>query len=365
MKLFKKIAAIVLIAVMALTVCGCHKKNEIAVTIGDYEYTSAYYMCALINAYAEGQDEVYASLSEEEQQSDDVDYSKKKIGDKSFNEWVKDRAIEILKTVSYYKAESEKNDVKIEGENKQASEYYASMMWQNYEALFSPNGVSEKTFSKYFIEGAPSMMTDYVLAMYGIAPPNDYEELYFQYLYGKKGPKEIAIKDVKKELYNNYLVADIIEITFSEETNDEKTSIKKQFEEYEESLKNGKMTFEDVYKDYYEITDEEDLPESEAKDPYASIINEMSNNYDEIKKMDIDDIKLFIDDDAGTVSLVIKKDIKSDSYYLDYMDITLRHSLKDEEFSKASQEAIKKLEADINDYAVDRFEVEDIKFPQN
>ena len=51
MKTIRKIAALLLIAVMCLTVTGClHKKDEIAVTIDGIEFTSAYYMCALINA---------------------------------------------------------------------------------------------------------------------------------------------------------------------------------------------------------------------------------------------------------------------------------------------------------------------------
>ena len=64
MKFIKKLAAVLLAAVMVLSICGCHQKNEIAVTVGDYEYTSAYYMCALVSAYSEGQSEVYENLTE-------------------------------------------------------------------------------------------------------------------------------------------------------------------------------------------------------------------------------------------------------------------------------------------------------------
>ena len=55
MKLMKNIIAVVIVFVMAFSVTGCHKKNEIAVTANGFEYTSAYYMCALINADNEPQ----------------------------------------------------------------------------------------------------------------------------------------------------------------------------------------------------------------------------------------------------------------------------------------------------------------------
>lgn len=367
MKIIKKIAAVLLVAVMVLSICGCHKKDEIAVTIGDHEFTSAYYMCALINAYQDGQSEVYETLSEEEQQSTDIDYFSKKIDNKSFNDWVKDRAIEILKTVSYYKSACEKNKIEIDADTKTASEYYASTIWQSYSALFEENGVSQATFTKFFVEGAPSQMTDYALYyMFGMGTPNDYEELYFQHLYGKKGDKEIATKTVKKELYNNYIIADVLDVTFTEEQKDsERNKIKKQFEEYEKDLRSGKTTFAKVYKEYNNITKEEDLPKSEAKDPYASILDITSHNYTDIKKMDTDEVKLFYDKEEGHLSLVVKKDIKSDSYYLKTLDNTLRHSLKDEEYTKDSEKEIKKLEVKINDFAVNRFKVKNIKIPEN
>ncbi|MBQ4119285.1 MAG: hypothetical protein IJD45_02725 [Clostridia bacterium] len=367
MKFIKKIAAVLLVAVMVLSICGCHKKDEIAVTIGDNEFTSAYYMCALINAYQDGQAEVYETLTEEEQQSTDIDYFSKKIDDKSFNNWVKDRAIEILKTVSYYKSACEKAKVEIDADTRTASEYYASTIWQSYSQLFESNGVSQATFTKFFVDGAPSQITDYALYyMFGMGTPNDYEELYFQHLYGKDGEKEIAAKTVKKELYNNYIIADVLEVTFTEEQKDaERKKIKEQFEEYEKDLKNGKTTFAKVYKEYNKITDDNNLPQSDAKDPYASILDITSHNYTDIKKMDTDEVKLFYDKEEGHLQLVVKKDIESDKYYLETLDTTLRHSLKDEEYLKASEKEIAKLKAEINDFAVDRFKVKDIVIPES
>lgn len=365
MNTIKKIVAIVLVFVFALTVAGCHKKNEIAVTIGDYEFTSAYYMCALINAYADGQTEVYNSLSEEEANSgEEIDYFSKKIDDKEFSVWVKDRAIEILKEVAYFKDVCKKNNIEVE---KETSEAYASLVWQSYSTMFEPNGVSKETFTQYFVDGTSSDISDYALYYsVGLSTPNDYEELYFQHLYGEKGKKAISAKDVKKELYSNYLIADIIEVTFEEnESDEERAEIKKQLKEYQKQLESGDMTFEEVYADYY---DEEEHSHEETEDgptdPHATLLDASSTYYSDLKKMKTDEVKFIADEYETSYALVVKKDIKADKYYLETLDMSIRHTLKDEEFTKNIAKEVEKIKADVDDFATDRFKVKDIILPE-
>lgn len=369
MNLIKKITAVVLVMLLALTVIGCHPKNEIAVKIDGHEFSSAYYMCALINAYAEGQTAVSSELTEEEANSGkEIDYFSKKIDGKKFEEWVKNRAIEILKEIAYFKNVCKENKIEITDENRQTSEYYASIIWQSYASLFEPNGVSQATFTQYFVDGASSDITDY--AMYitaGLGTPNDYEELCFQHLYGKKGEKKISDKTVKKELYNNYLIADVIEVNFeNNESDEERNKIKKQLKDYKKKIESGKMTFEEAYIDYY---GEEDHKHEEIKDgpkdPHATVLDATSNYYDDLKKMDTDEVKFIENEYETSYALVVKKDIKSDKYYLKTLDMSIRHTLKDAEFSKATSEAATKLEADVDDFATDRFKVKKIVLPEN
>jgi len=97
MRLIKRIGAIICALAILMSFAGCHKKDEIAVTVGDVEFTSAYYMCALVMADSEARNEVYEDLSDEEKTSDEVDYFSKKIDGKKYKTWVKDTAIEGLK----------------------------------------------------------------------------------------------------------------------------------------------------------------------------------------------------------------------------------------------------------------------------
>ncbi len=369
MKTIKKIAAVILVFIMALTAVGCHPKDEIAVTINDYEFTSAYYMCALINAYSDGQSEVYNSLSSEEQQSgEEIDYFSKKIDDKDFETWVKDRAIEILKEVTYYKTVCKENKIELSKSDINNSEYYASYLWGSLAEVFEPNGVSQATFTQYVTDGAYSSLVDYYLSYMGITL-NDYKELYFGHLYGKGGEKEITKKELKDQLYSNYVLADVLEVSFeNNESDEERAEIKKQFEKYEKDLKKGKKTFKQVHEDYYKGEEESHnhtTDKNGPKDPYATLLDISSSDYfSDIKKMDADDVKLFENEYKTNYTLVVKKNLKDDNYYLTNLDLPLRHIIKDAELDKDTQSKLKDIKAEIDDYAVDRFKVDEIIEPE-
>lgn len=356
MKIFKKISALLLVCLLALSVTGCHKKNEIAVTVDGFEFTSAYYMCALINANSEAQTKVYENLSDKEAQ-EEIDYYSKKIDKKSFVNWVEDRAIEVIKEIAAYKSLCKKADLEIDKETKESVEYYMSYYWQNgYSQYFEPNGVSQATYTQYTLDAY-------------------YANLYFEHLYGKDGEKEIAADEVKTKIYDNFITADILEISFSEETDDEKANIKTKLEGYAEDLKNKRATFEEVYKDYYQVEDEEtqDSEDTETEEPkpqdeYATVLGADGTGYEneyfeDIQKMALNEIKIIEKEDSSGILLVVKKDIQADPYYLDNLDLTARHLIKDEEFANDIAKIVKDLKTETNNYAIGQFKVKNIVQP--
>ncbi len=355
MKIFKRLCAILLVCVMAFTVIGCHPKNEVAVTIDGFEFTSAYYMCALINANSEAQSKVYEDLSDEEKQKE-IDYYSKKIDKKDFVEWVEDRAIEILKEIAAYKSLCKKTDVTIDDETKANAEYMASYYWQSgYSMYFEPNGVSQATYTQFNTDSY-------------------YSSLYFEHLYGKDGEKEIPADEVKTKIYENFIIANLLEVTFSQETDDEKTAIKTKLDKYLTDLKDSKTTFKAVYNEYNEITEENEettdtsSEDAKPKDEYASILGKEDTGYehdyfDDINKMATGEIKLITKEDSAGYILVIKQDIKADNYYVDTLDITARHLMKDDEFSDDISAYAEKLEPDINKFAINQFKVKKIVEP--
>jgi len=364
MKNVKRLLSVLLILVLALSFAGCHKKNEIAVTIGEWEFTSAYYMCAFLQANSEAETLVTEKLSEEESQAE-IDFTSKKVEGKKFTDWVKDKAIEYLKEIATYKTLCKENDLKIDDETKASLEANVSSYWsQYYYAMYEPNGVSQDTYTKFMLD-------------------TYYSELYFEYLYAADGKTPVASADVEKEFYDNYIIADYLEANFEQEaTEEDKTALKEKLDGYVEKLNSGELTFEQVYNDYNGITETEAQEEhdhdheheeseeevKEPKDKYAQLLGSAdtsyaNDNYDTIKEMAIGEAKLITVENTGYV-LAVKQDIKADTYYLENLDMTVRHALKDKDFEKIIEKEAKKAKADINNYAVNQFKVKKIVKPE-
>lgn len=357
MKIFKKLSALILVCIMALSVVGCHKKNEVAVTVDGFKFTSAYYMCALMDAKNEAQNKVYESLSAAEQQQT-VDFYSKKIDNKEFTDWVEDRAIELIKELATYKSLCKKANIDLDSETRENAKYLASYYWQNgYSAYYEPNGVSEATYTAYIVDSY-------------------YSALYFEHVYGKDGEKEIPAEEVKTKIYDNFIISNLIDVTFSEETDDEKTAIENKLNEYANKLKNNSMTFEQVYKEYYDIKDE-DLKDTETstentepkpKDEYAYVLGAEGTGYEhdyysEIQKMATGEVKVIKKENSAGILLVIKQDIKADEYYVNDLDLTARHLIKDTEYSDDILKISASLKTDINKYAIGQFKVKKIVEP--
>lgn len=376
MKNIKRMLAILLAVVLLFSFAGCHKKDEIAVKIGDVKFTSAYYMCALMAADGEAKAKVDEQLAEAEEKSEEetetstekVDYYSQKIEDKSFSDWTKDRAIEMLKEIAAYKTLCKENELEIDDETKTNVESYASYYWSSYgyAAYYEPNGVGQATYTNF-------MKDSY------------YSELYFEHLYGEEGKKALKSDDVKKTIYDNFIIADILEGAFTEEMKDaDKENLKKQFDDYAKALNDGKNTFEEVYNEYNKVEEEEsheghdheeeaeeteEEEELKPQDELATVLGAEdtgyeSEYYEDIKKLDVGKATVLkLDDDAGYV-LVIKQDIKKDPYYLDSLDMTARHMIADEDFEKLIADYSKDLTPEINKYAVGQFKVEKIVEPE-
>ncbi len=359
MKAIKKITALVLVGLITLSLSACiHKKNEIAVKIGDVEFTSAYYMCALIGAKAEAQSKVQEKLSDEELNSgEEIDYYSKKIDKKSFTDWVEDKALESLKEIAAYKTLCKENKLELTKEEKEEAQQAVTYYWDNYgySAYFEPNGVSRETYAKYSEDGY-------------------YAEAYFQSVYGKEGKKALKTEDVNKEITDNYIIADQIQISYKENaTTADKAKDKQTLEDYIKQINSGKKTFIDIYKTHNEIKDEataetDDKDEVKPINTYATVLGAEETSfandyYDIFKKYEYDVPTIVETTDKTGIILVIKRDISKDQYYMDYLDAYARHAIADEDFEKEIADYVKKLEVDVNGYATGQFKVKKIIEP--
>lgn len=371
MKALKRLFAILLAVAMIVTVVGCHPKDEVAVTVGDYEFTSAYYMCALMaadseaktkideakEAEAEAEDTEENETEEEtEETTEEVDYYAEKIDGKDYVTWVEEKAVENLKKIAAYKTLCKDNKLELDEETESSVSSYADYYWSSYgySYYYEPNGVSKNTYANY-------MRDSY------------YSSLYFDHLYAKDGEKEIAAKDVKAKINDNFIIANMLTASFTEMDEDTVKETQETFKAYEEELKEGKRSFLEIYNEYNNVeeteeeTTTEETDESAPKDETASILGAEdttyeSEYYDTVKKMKKGAIKLIEEEDG--IVLVVKQDIKSDDYYYETLDSEARHLIADDEFEKTIEEFAKTLKADINKYAVGQFKVKKIKEPE-
>lgn len=373
MKMMKKMIAIVLVSLMALSFCACHKKDEIAVTVGDVEFTSAYYMCALINADMEAQSLVYEGLSEEEQAAE-IDYYSHKVEDTDYVEWVENRALENLKEIAAYKILCKENELTIDEETQSYVEQYTEYYWTSYgySTLFEPNGVSKTTYTNYSLDAT-------------------YSSLYFDHLYAEGGEKEITADEMSKAIAESFVLADTISTTFTtddgtEMTEDEIAALKEQFNGYVTAIQNGTKTYEQVYHEFNgtdeaddtatdtttEETTEETEEEEETVDPinrHASVLGAeetdyASDDFETVKAMAVGEVKLIEVEDNGGLKIYVKRDLAADTYYVDQIDSSVRHLLKDEEYENTIAEYVKGLEFKVIKYAVNQFKVKKIVYPE-
>lgn len=204
-----------------------------------------------------------------------------------------------------------------------------------------------------------------------------YSSLYFEHLYGEGGEKEIAAADVNAAMLENFVIADMIEVSFSDKENTEITASKEQMNTYVTALQKGTMTFEEVYKAYNNITEDTDTSTetetddetSEPMDKYAQILGKeetayASDYFETALAMKNGEVKLIeLENEAGLV-LLVKKDINADPYYAKNLDITVRNILKGDEYEDDIKSYAEKLDCDISNYAINNFKVKKIVYPE-
>ncbi len=347
----KKLFALALsLALMVTCFAGCHEKGEIAVTVGDIEFTSGYYACALVFADMEARSTVEEELSEDEEDTTDIDYYSQKIDDKDYVEWVEEKTLDTLKELAAIKSLCVEAELELSDETISTSDSNAEYFWDTYgySVVMEANGVSEATFKAY--------MQDTYLA-----------DEYFDYIYGEGGEKEIAADKLEKQLAEDYVLVNVLEQSFDDLDEDQIKEKREQFVAFETDLKNGTKTFEEVlieYNDEEEHDHEHTEDASAPQDAHATPLTETDENFETSKEMAVGEVKLITEADDAGLTLLVKKDIAADPYYLENYDSTLRHSIGDDEFEDDVESYAKKLDVNVKKFAVNRFKVEKLVYPE-
>lgn len=358
MNIFKKIAALLTAAAVCFGLVGCHPKNEVALTIGGIDYTSSFYMCALLQADGEAKGRIQEAYKEKDEDADvtGIDYFKEKLDDKKFADWVKDRALEICRTYAYVETTCDEKNIKISSEDLETADSYADNYWNSYgyATYYGANGVSFDTFKEFFTYS--SLL-----------------QTYFLSIYGKEGTEPIPEAEIKTALTERFALANSMTLSLKDEqgnalSEDKAAEAKTKLEGYKARLDKGEA-FKTIYEEEKgQQTDNTSGEEKEKpQDTLAQVFgNEdtesyASDYYEDIAALKVGETKVIEDKENSQLLLVLKKDIMADPYYLNNMYDYIINLLKYDDYEDQMAEKSLELEFKENKFATNRFKVKKIK----
>ncbi len=358
MNFFKNCLVSLIAGSMVFTLCGCHGKDEVALTVNDTPITSALYLNALVECDSEAKQRVDEQLAESSNENqaqiqEETDYYAQKIDGVNYVEYVKKNAIDRCKEYVFYQKLLDDGVIKLTKEKKEEAEMYASYYWDYYgaSALFEANGVSLDTYKKAYLYSYCA---------------NEY----FTSLYGKGGEKEVPAKDIKETLLEKYVLVYSLSTSYTEETTDaEKKQAKAQFNNYYKRLKNGE-DFKVIYNEYNNIKEEQKAEENKdgPKDQLATVLGDndtsyASTDFQKVFDMKQGEVKLITGEDNSGYTIYIKLDITKDKYYLENLTDSILRLLKQDEFEKSVDKKVVDYSVKENGYAIRRLKVKKIKYP--
>ena len=347
MNIIKKVFAVVFALTIAVSFCGCHKKGEVAIKVGNESFTTAYYLCAILETGMDARQQI----DNKAQSDDSIDttkegyYYSQKIDGKKFVTYVKDKALDKIKTLASYRIKAKEAKLKLSDDEQANIDDYVSYYWSSYgySALYEPNGVSKETFAEYFKDSY-------------------YSDLYFDHLYGKDGEKAVSDEEITAFMNENYALADVLSADLSSMEENEAIAATEQFDEFYSGLKSGKVTFKEVYETYNQ-TEEDQKQESYSTIVGSSATDYSDDNFDAIKAMAVDEVKLIKAEDGSKVTIVIKKDLSADETQKENLDETIRHNIKGEEYNTDMETFKKSLKLVENKSATKRIDIKKIEYP--
>ena len=417
MKIFKKAVALLLCVAFIFTLAACHGKDEVAISSGDYEITSAMYSYYLVTADGEAKAKVDESADTE---AKGFSYYKQTIDGKKFEDYVKDLALEkCLYHITLQKLADEAG-VKLDDEAAKGYKSTAEYYWNyGYSTVMTENGVSYATYEKI-------MLND---ALYA---------LLFENKYGEKGKEAISDKDIAAALSDNYAGVYMLSIDYSDDEKADTKELKEELKKYQDRLDKGedfakvKADFDAAQKAKEEAeknessstgsssktdstsstesssktdstsstessskTDSTSSTESSSKDESSSdkssstttssdekeeepkpedanisVLTSYEDTYSgvatyfekfaNVKKLEQGKTEIIDDGENKVMYLVMKKDVTKDKYYLDELTDEIRYLLKGDTFDEFLDDYSEKLEYTVNDFAIGQFKVKKI-----
>lgn len=360
---------------------GCHEKGEIAVTVGDEQFTSGYYACALVFADMDAREKVNAQLGTAALMSGQkIEYWKNPIDGADYTAWVENAALEKLKLIAATKKLYKQYEVTTSEETNALYKQLFDQLWLdgNVADMMENNGVARETFED-FAYYSYLIDSTFFETYFGLSGTTNLTNPLFEKIYGEGGINEIPAETIKNHLNENYVLINTINVSFTGLKDEEKAEKEKEVESFAQALRDGTKTFEDVYKEYYDVKEEEkdntsteeDSDEPKPLDEYALPVSKEAtkigyafDQYDVVKAMKVGEVKTIALEENKGLILAVKKDILADPYYITAADIPLREEVVGDGYINAIKKEIEGMALDVNKKSTRQFKVKKIYYPE-
>lgn len=315
MKRFKRIAAAVLAAALAATLCGCDRGY--LMTVDGIEIRNGIYITYLQSAYGMAQEELTkqnttSDTSSESDASSGGDTStsslpitEETISGKNGSQWIKDEALKAVRRFVAVQRKSEELGISLTDEeiNTITSELHET--WNN-ENQYVQYMFGYSTMGEYYESQGVAEES-----MREIQKVNKLQEKLFDHYYKKGGELEVKDSEIDEYLTENYASVKSLPFGYTDasgkalESDEDKKAVKDKAQKYADRINNGEKPA-DVFYDYYMTTAEENFT-AKAETEYKEDNEEGLSKEEWIKKqIEAQNIKKAESEDD--LLTVIKKD---------------------------------------------------------
>lgn len=367
--MFKKISALLLAAVVAvMCFAGCHKKGETVLSLDGYEIPSGLYLAVQLNSFNQFSSEVQSQLGSNNKPSSITDYLKYSIDSVSAEDWIHNKTIEALRSYVAVERKFAEAGLSLEKTDTSMVDYYMQYYWDyyGYKSFYEANGVSSDSYRLIWENTAKS-------------------NKLFTYYYDKAdeetglgGIYAVSDEDIVKYLGENYILADRLTITVSDDGDVTAESAMSKLNGYARRINSG-ISFETIKEEYdaENPSDTSSTAQNVSANPdntsiyskTATVYTQSANTsvYSAMAQLKADSTfeysKAIVTDDSanGSCYLTVIYDITKDDYYINSYRSSVLSNMKGEEFTNLLKTTGDAYTLDENKSLVNRYSALKIK----
>ncbi len=233
-KLSRLLAVVLAVLMLATAFVGCHEKGEIAFTVGETKFTSAFFSCTQFFIANTARSAIDSYVSENKLDNKNVKYETYKFDAEgnvakdgtAYETFVREQTIKTLRQYAALDAFIKAEKLELNTDTVNSTSWNAWSFWNygcdyNTYAQYAQMGKEEQLYSYYMPYGLILQENGVGYETYLEYTKYDAKyDFYFNHLYDEDGTKAVAKDDVTKYMNEHFVLGDYI--TFSKKGSDSK-----------------------------------------------------------------------------------------------------------------------------------------------